>query len=272
MNASSSSVRMHAKPNSPRVSIIMPMRNSARTVGSSIRSVVAQTFKDWELIVVDDGSTDGSHDDVQAFVEADPRIRLLRSPFAPGAARARNHGTKLARGKYIAFLDSDDLWLPRKLEKQLRLFAATGTPVTYTGYFKVAGAASIESTEFVPNRRVVTPPPKLTYEKMLCQDYIGFLTAAYDTEKLGKRYFPDLERRQDYALLLQIFRSGIVAYGLTEPLAIYRAARTGTLSSNKIRASRYNWHIYRHIERLPLPRAIWAFSNYAIRSGVKYLI
>jgi len=250
----------------------MPMRNSARTVSSSIRSVVAQTFRDWELVVVDDSSTDSSRAEVQAFVEADRRIRLLNNPLSPGAARARNHGTKLARGRYIAFLDSDDLWLPTKLEEQLRLFTETETPITYTGYYKIAGAAAVEATEFVPNRRIVTPPRKLTYKKMLCQDYIGFLTAAYDTEKLGKQYFPDLERRQDYALLLQIFRSGVVAHGLTEPLAIYRAARTGTLSSNKIRASRYNWHIYRKVERLPLPRAIWAFSNYAVRSGAKYLI
>src|SRR5699024_2737280 len=163
-------------------------------------------------------------------------------------------------------------WLPTKLEKQLELCSRTGTALTYAGYYKIPSSKAVEAQDFTPNSRRVIPPDALDYRRMLRQDYIGFLTAMYDSDLLGKRYFPDLERRQDYAMLLEIFREGVTAHGLCEPLAIYRAARSGSLSSNKIAASRFNWHIYRHVERLPFHKALWSFGNYAIRSGLKYLI
>lgn len=259
-------------PTPPLVSVIMPMRNSVDMIGASIRSVQAQTFTDWELVVVDDRSTDDSYAVVRAFAEGDRRVRLLRNPGRQGAAHARNHATEHARGRYIAFLDSDDMWLATKLERQLELMTATGTPLTYAAYYKITGDEQVEAAAFTPSRRVVRAPTRLTYAKMLRQDYVGFLTAMYDTRAVGKRYFPDLARRQDYAMLLELFRTGITARGTTEPLAIYRAARSGSLSSNKIQSSQYNWQIYRHIEGLPLWRAMWAFANYAVRSGLKYLI
>src|SRR5699024_2536181 len=113
---------------------------------------------------------------------------------------------------------------------------------------------------------------RLEYRHLLRQDYIGFLTAVYDTHAIGKRMLPGIERRQDYALMLAILREGHVARGLDEPLALYRAGRAGSLSANKLVAARYNWRIYRHVEALPLPRALWTFANYAVRAGLKYFI
>ncbi|MEE6289002.1 glycosyltransferase family 2 protein [Georgenia sp. MJ173] len=256
----------------PAVSVIMPMHNSAAFVAASIRSVQAQTFSSWELLVVDDSSTDASAAVVAPMAAADPRIRLLVNSGPRGAAGARNIAIAAARGRYHAFLDSDDLWLPAKLERQLELMARTATPLTYSAYYKVDADSAVEAVDFTPSTRVVRAPLRLEYHHMLRQDYIGFLTFVYDAEQLGRRFLPPLERRQDYALKLSILREGHVALGLADPLALYRAGRRGSLSSNKLVAATYNWQIYRHVEALPLPRAIFAFGNYAVRSGLKYLI
>lgn len=250
----------------------MPLHNTAPFVAASVRSVLDQTFPDWELLVVDDRSTDGSVAVVREAAAEDPRVMLTVNPGSAGAAAARNHGTDLARGRYIAFLDSDDLWLPAKLAEQIALHERTGAPLTYSSYFKIDAGEHTEATSFAPNGRIVRPPLKLTYRHMLRQDYVGFLTAMYDTEVLGKRRFPSLERRQDYAMLLEIFREGHVAHGLHQPLAIYRAGRAGSLSSNKLVAARYNWHLYRNVEALSWLRATAAFVNYAVRSAHKHLI
>lgn len=256
----------------PHVSVVMPMRNSHDFVGASIRSVIGQSDARWELVVVDDGSTDGSVEVVEAIAAHEPRVRLFRNPGKAGAAHTRNHGITHAKGRYIAFLDSDDMWLPTKLAAQLELFERTRAPLTYTNYYKIDGDDDVEAADYVPTKRVVRAPLRLDYRRMLRQDYIGFLTAMYDTQLLGKRYFPELTRRQDYAMLLEVLRDGHEARGLEEPLALYRAGRSGSLSANKFRVARYNWHIYRHVEKLPLPRASIAFANYAVRSTLKYFI
>lgn len=257
---------------SPLVSVVMPMHDAAAFVGAGIRSVQAQTVQEWELLVVDDSSSDDSHAVAERAAAADPRVRVLRNEGPGGAGPTRNVAIEAARGRYIAFLDSDDLWLPTKLERQLALLEVSGAPLVYSAYYKVDADFAGEAVDFTPNGRVVRPPLRLEYRHMLRQDYIGFLTAMYDTRALGKRLLPSIERRQDYALMLGILRDGHVARGLDEPLALYRAGRAGSLSANKLVAARYNWHIYRHVERLPLPRALWAFGNYAVRAGLKYLI
>ncbi len=256
----------------PLVSVIMPMHDAEPFVAASIRSVQAQTVPDWELLVVDDSSTDASVTVARGAAEADSRIRVLCNDGARGAGPTRNIGIAAARGRYIAFLDSDDLWLPTKLERQLALFEVTGAPLVYSAYYKIDPDFAGDAVDFVPNGRVVRAPDRLTYRDKLRQDNIGFLTAVYDTAVLGKRTLPSIQRRQDYAMKLAILREGYVARGLSEPLALYRAGRPGSLSANKLVVARYNWHIYRHVEALPLPRAVWAFANYAVRSGLKFLI
>lgn len=256
----------------PTVSVIMPVSDCADLVGASIRSVLAQTFADWELLVVDDYSLDCSADVVEEFSRLDTRVRLLHNHGKRGAAHARNHAIRASRGRYVAFLDSDDQWLPRKLEKQVRFARQTGAPLTYTAYYKIDATSSETVETFAPNGRVVSAPLALEYRHMLRQDYIGCLTAMYDTEQVGRIQMPTIARRQDYALWLEILRPGRQARGLAEPLALYRAQRPGSLSANKLRVARYNWHVYRNVEKLGLPRAATAFGNYAVRATRKFLI
>lgn len=256
----------------PMVSIIMPVCDCRALVGASIESVLGQTYADWELLAVDDYSRDDSADVVHEFSRMDARVRLLRNHGRRGAARARNFAIRSSRGRYIAFLDSDDQWLPRKLEKQVRFARRTRAPLTFTAYYKIDARSTETAASFAPNGRVVSAPLMLEYRHMLRQDYIGCLTAMYDAGQLGRVLMPEISRRQDYALWLEILRPGRRALGLAEPLALYRAQRPGSLSSNKLRAAGFNWQVYRDVEQLPLPRAAAAFGNYAFRASRKFLI
>ncbi len=256
----------------PTVSVIMPVCDCESLVGTSVASVLDQTYADWELLVVDDYSLDGSTDVVRDLARADARVKLLHNQGRRGAARARNLAIRSSRGRYVAFLDSDDQWLPRKLEKQVRFMRRTRAPLTFTSYYKIDSDSTETARTFVPNGRIVRSPLVLEYRHLLRQDYIGCLTAMYDVRQLGRMPMPEIARRQDYALWLEILRPGRRALGLDEPLALYRAQRPGSLSSNKVRAAGFNWQVYRGVERLPLPRAAAAFGNYAVRASAKFLI
>lgn len=251
------------------VSIVMPMHNSEDTLGGSVESVLAQTYQDWELLIVDDRSTDGSAELARQFAARDSRIRVFSTVdggSGGGAAPARNLAIEHAQGRFIAFLDSDDLWLPTKLEKQVDFTLETGAPLTYTDFYRVEHEADIDPTTWAGNDRVIKAPAKLNYNQMSKRDYIGCLTAMYDTEHYGKRFMPLIERRQDYGLWLALLRDGEVAQGISEPLAVYRTGNANSLSGNKIRAARFNWILFRHVEGWSLPRALWNFGNYAVRS------
>ena len=254
----------------PLVSVVMPVHNSAATLGASIRSVLAQTHTDLELLVTDDASSDDSMDLLREFARQDERVLPEAAPEQGGAARARNLAIARARGGYVAFLDSDDMWLPTKAERQLDFAATAGAPLTFTSYFKVDAQYDGEAADFVPNGRVVQARKNVGYRAMLIQDHIGALTAMYDRTVLGTRLMPDMPKRQDYALWLSIMRDGTVARGLQEPLAVYRAQRPGSLSSNKLGLVRYNWQLYREHERLSTPRSTLALSGaawHSVRKG-----
>ncbi|UFU02225.1 glycosyltransferase [Ruania suaedae] len=254
----------------PLVSVIMPVHDAVATVGAAIRSVQEQSHTDWELLITDDASTDGSWDLVQRLAEEDSRIKPARAEVSGGAARARNAAIDRAAGSYVAFLDADDQWLPRKLARQLAFAADTAAPLTFTAYYKVAADFEGEAGQFAPNDRVVHAPPQLDYRAMLRQNHIGCLTAMYDVGALGLRRMPDLRKRQDYGLWLSILREGGSAHGLDEPLALYREARPGSLSGgSRLRLVRYNWQLYREIEGLSLPRSVWALGQVTINSTLK---
>ncbi|KJS53532.1 glycosyl transferase [Streptomyces rubellomurinus subsp. indigoferus] len=248
------------------VSVVMPVHNSAATLGASVRSVLAQTHADVELLVTDDASTDGSMDLLQDLARADERVRPQAAPEQGGAARARNLAMARARGEYVALLDSDDMWLPEKLERQLAFAAGGDAPLTFTSYFKVDGDHVGEAADFVPNGRVVEARERVTYRDMLVQDHIGALTAMYDRKVLGTRLMPDMPKRQDYALWLSIMRDGHPARGLREPLAVYRSGRAGSLSSNKLSLVEHNWALYRRHERLSLVRSTMALAGATLHS------
>ncbi|MEU5160643.1 glycosyltransferase family 2 protein [Streptomyces sp. NPDC020875] len=245
----------------PLVSVVMPVYNSAVTLGASVRSVLAQTHADVELLITDDASTDGSMDMLRELAGQDERVLPQAAPEQGGAAKARNLALARARGDYVAFLDSDDMWLPEKLERQIEFAAAGDAPLTFTAYYKVDGDYTGEACDFVPNGRVVASRERVTYRDMLMQDHIGALTAMYDRKALGTRLMPDMPKRQDYALWLSIMRDGHPARGMREPLAVYRAGRAGSLSSNKLGLVEHNWRLYRQHEHLSLPWSALALSG-----------
>ncbi|PJI32571.1 glycosyltransferase family 2 protein [Acinetobacter pseudolwoffii] len=237
------------------VSIITPSFNSVNYICHTIESILNQSYKNWELIIIDDCSTDDSCTVIQKYVDQDSRIKLIKLEENSGAAIARNIGIKHASGRFIAFLDSDDTWHPEKLEKQIKFMLDNQYYFTYTGYRKVD-----ENGAFIKNAKM---PKSINYNKLLKTNYIGCLTAIYDSEKLGKIYFPLIRKRQDYALWLKILKIIPNAYGLQEDLANY-TVRSDSISANKLNVAKYNWTVYREVEKLSLIHAIYCFINYAI--------
>ena len=220
------------------VSIIMPAYNCVDYISESIKSVQNQSYRNWELIVADDNSTDGTVD------ADDNRIHLLETDINLGPAAARNRAINAARGDYIAFLDSDDIWYPDKLSRQISFMEQMGYDFTYTAYEKINERGEHMGV-------VISAPKSVNYSSMLYQgDPIGNLTVVYNAEKLGKFYVPDIKKRNDFALWLKIMHDCDRAYGLDEVLASYRV-RAGSISSTrKSKLIKYYWELYRDIERL----------------------
>jgi glycosyltransferase involved in cell wall biosynthesis len=240
----------------PTVSIITPLHNAEKFIADTISSVIAQTYQDWELIIVDDVSDDESVTLVESAVEKDSRITLIRLSKNSGAALARNTAIKVANGRYIAFLDSDDLWLPQKLETQLAFMRENGYAFTFTAYERI--------DEEGKSLGSVGVPEKVSYRQMLKTSVIGCLTAMYDTAYFGKVYMPLIRKRQDYGLWLKLLKQTEFAYGIQQPLGLYRIRRD-SISSNKLNTSTYNWRLYRDIEKLPFLASCYYFSHYAVR-------
>ncbi|MTI64687.1 glycosyltransferase family 2 protein [Methylophaga sp.] len=243
------------------VSTIMPLHNAADFVEQAIKSVLDQTFQDWELLIIDDKSTDGSVEIVKSFVSSDNRIKLIQLEQNSGAAVARNTGFEAAKGRYIAFLDSDDIWLPEKLEKQIHFMQKTACPFTYTAYGKIN-----EQGQWLGK---VGVPEDATYKSLLKTCFIGCLTVMIDTAYFGKVTMPLLRKRQDYGLWLQLLKQAEKAKGLPEVLAHYRVHKA-SISANKLHTATYTWRLYREVENLSLPASIYYFSHYAVRGFMRH--
>lgn len=241
------------------VSIIMPSYNTARFLSATVESVLGQTFQDWELLVADDNSTDNSLDILNQYAAREPRIRVLALGQHHGPAGARNAAITAARGSYLAFLDSDDAWLPHKLERHIAFMQDTGSALSYTAYHKIHEDDSLGG--------LVSVPRTVDYNALLFSNCIGCSTAIYDTARLGKVFFPDIAKRQDHALWLKILRKGLRAHGLNDPLTLYRL-RKQSVSSNKLVAAAYQWQLYRRVEGLTLWSTLVHFIGYAYR-GVR---
>jgi teichuronic acid biosynthesis glycosyltransferase TuaG len=219
------------------ISVIMPAKDAAAFIGEAIRSVQAQTLACWELIVIDDASTDDTRARVEALARADARIRLLALPSRQGPARARNHGIRQARGRYIAFLDSDDCWYPIKLERQIAALSHSRAALVYSHYH-----VRHDATESPV--RLVRCPTRLDYADLLRGDPIGCLTVTWDRQRTGTILMPDLYMRQDWGLWLRILARGHHGIGVQEALASLRLHRK-SLSQNKWRAMYYNYLVLR---------------------------
>lgn len=245
------------------VSVIMPNYNGAKTISQAIDSVLNQTYKDFELIIVDDCSTDQSPTIIQAYVEKDSRVKFHQLKMNSGSPVVpTNEAIRHARGRFIAFLDSDDQWLPQKLEEQTKLFEAPEIAVVFSNYEKC-------DQDGTRNHRVISAPEHVNYRQLLCSNVIGNLTGVYDAAKTGKVYVQNYGH-QDYILWLSILKKGFLAQNTNRVHGIYRTAHASSISRNKFKAMCWAWNIYYNVEKLPFPAACYYFSHYAIKSLCKF--
>ncbi|WBA10876.1 glycosyltransferase family 2 protein [Salinivibrio kushneri] len=246
----------------PKVSIITPSYDCSNYISDTIDSVLFQTCTDWEMIIVDDCSSDNSVSVIKSYMEKDSRVKLIQLEENLGAAVTRNKAIEVAQGRYIAFLDSDDLWEPEKLETQLSFMQKSDIAFSFSAYHKIDEEGIDIGT--------VSVPENVSYHQLLKCCVIGCLTAMYDTHKIGKVYMPLIRKRQDFGLWLRILKKCGIAYGIAQPLAKYRV-RKDSISSNKLNAALYNWKLYREVENLTLLQALYYFSHYAINGVLRTL-
>ncbi len=220
------------------VSIIMPSYNTASFIDESIQSVLSQSYTDWELIVVDDCSTDNTDDVIKPYL-TDERIKYIKNDKNSGAAVSRNRALREARGKWIAFLDSDDLWMPDKLEKQVRYMEENDYHFSYTNYSEI-------NADGTRNGVTVTGPLRITKTGMFNYCWPGCLTVMYDAEAVGLLQIADIEKNNDYAMWLKVCKKAD-CYLLNEELALYRRGRTGSISTHSIKRL-IGWHYKLHKE------------------------
>lgn len=243
------------------VSVIMPTYNCGKYIEQSIQSVVHQTVPDWEIQIVDDCSTDNTSEVLKPILERYPNIHYYRLPQNSGPAVARTEAIKRANGKYIAFLDSDDLWVPEKLEKQIAFMEKTGARFSCTAYRQMDEAGHDLHT-------VMIPPEKTDYRKCVhLSNPIGNLTVMYNQEALGKFEVPLIQKRNDFALWLQILKKTDYCFGMEEVLGIYRLGRTGSVSSNKLKQAKYHWQLYHEIEKHSAIKSIYEVGCWAFVKG-----
>lgn len=243
-----------------RVSVVMPAYDAAATILASMRSVLEQTHRDVELLVIDDCSRDQTWTLIQRQAASDARVVPIRQSANAGVAAARNAGIESASGQYVAFLDSDDRWHADKLAVQLAAMRAHGAKAGYTAYVRVDDQGRVLST--------VRPPPRVDYADMLKGNGIGNLTGLYE-RALGDFRFRRMGH-EDYVFWLEVVRAAgeAVCADPERPLASY-LVRPGSLSSNKWRAMRWQWRIYREVAGLGAAAASWCFLNYAVRAVLK---
>lgn len=228
------------------VSIVMPAYNTGTYIAESIRSVIAQTYPDWELLIVDDCSSDNTIEIIQSF--NDERIRLFVNEVNSGAAVSRNRALREARGRWIAFLDSDDLWAPDKLEKQLAFMKKHGYAFSYTKYSEIDERSA-------PTGAHVSGPKRITKRGMFRYCWPGCLTVIYDADVIGLVQIKDIKKNNDYAMWLQICKKAD-CYLLGEELAQYRKGRSGSISTHNYRALiKWHYRLFREAEEENVPTA-----------------
>ncbi|MCO5259144.1 MAG: glycosyltransferase family 2 protein [Crocinitomicaceae bacterium] len=240
------------------ISIITPVFNCENYIEATIDSILNQTYTNWELILVDDCSTDKSVAIIQAKYLQDSRIQLLQNTSNLGAAGSRNNGITASKGKYICFLDSDDFWKPTKLELQQAFQVANNYAFTYTTYQRLKEEQVIGE---------IKAKPAVTYADLLKTCSIGCSSVMLDTTQFDSIQFPNIRKRQDYALWLKLLKKVDRAYGLDEPLTVYRV-RNDSISSNKFKAASYQWHVYFKVEQLGFFSSIYYLMHYTFH-GIK---
>lgn len=255
------------------VSIIVPVYNAGIYIEESIRMVEQQTFKEWELILVDDCSTDNSRQVIGDYLknrssdlgrEDLPEIHLIVKEKNEGAAMARNTGMEKAKGRYIAFLDADDIWVPDKLSKEMAFMKEKQAAFVFSAY-------EFGDENAVRTGRIVHVPETLSYKQALSRTVIFTTTVLLDRKKIPAELLcMPIVKSEDTAFWWKLLRHGIKAYGFDEVLAVYRRPPK-SLSSNKWEAIKRIWYLYRQQESLSLPRSVYYFVFWAFRATLRRL-
>lgn len=239
----------------------MPAYKTEKYIGQTIESVIAQTYPNWELLITDDCSPDNLKKVILSYADKDPRIKYFLAPQNGGPANARNNSLKHAQGQFIAFLDSDDIWLPKKLEKQIRFMQKNNFAFCYTAYQRIKENGT-------PYCFINYVPPEISYRDLLKNTSIATLTVILDRSKVGKIQMTHGWGYDDYILWLEILKSGINAHGLNECLARYRVMES-SVSSNKKRALKWVWNIYYRQQKLGLIKSVYHLANFVFNASLR---
>lgn len=246
------------------VSIITPAYNASKVVGETIESVQKQTFKDWEMIIVDDCSTDNTLEIIEEYAKNDSRIVVLKHEKNSGVAAARNTALKKATGNYIAFLDSDDMWHPEKLQKQIEFMEQNNYVLTYTNYQKYISEAKEKG-------KVITCPEKMTYNSIFYNTAIACLTVMVNKDLSGEFFMPLIKHTEDQCTWQEILKkTEKEAYCLNENLALYRVS-ADSMTGNKVEAAKKQWSTYRDFHKLSIVKSGIYFLCYCINAIKKHL-
>lgn len=242
----------------PLVSIITPAYNLEKFIEETIKSVIDQTYENWEMIIVDDCSTDKTCEIVNKWILRDKRIKLIKKNENSGAANSRNIALENSNGRFIAYLDADDLWFSNKLSKQIKFMLDKKCGFSCCSY-EVIDSKGNSKNKFVMMKE------KLDYMGFLTNNLLQTVGIMADLQVIEKDdlFMPNMKRRQDAATWLQVLKRGNICYGMKEILAQYRRVE-GSLSSNKVKAANGVWYLYRKVERLSLVKSIYCFSRYAM--------
>jgi teichuronic acid biosynthesis glycosyltransferase TuaG len=244
------------------ISIITPSYNSRRFIKETIDSVLAQTYENWEMIIVDDKSQDDSVEYIKNLIKDDHRIQLIELNENVGAAMARNKALELADGRYIAFLDSDDVWMSNKLKIQMNFMQKNHYPISFTSY-KIIDEYSND------NNHTINVVKSLNLQQYLKNTIIGFSTSMIDRSLMSEEIkFLDIRIRQDTNLWVTLLKKGYKAYGIDELLVKYRV-HSNSISANKLKAAKGVWNLYFNIHKFGLIKSIYYFSFYAFNAVKK---
>lgn len=242
---------------SPLVSVIMPCYNAEKNIQESIQSVLNQEYQNFELIIIDDNSNDHTVEFLKGI--NDHRIKLICLEKNYGAGHSRNKGIEYAQGRFIAFLDSDDLWLSNKLSEQISFMLENDYHFTFSYYQHINNSGL---------SKIITAPEFTTYHKSLYGNVIGCLTVIYDVSHFGKQYMPLIRKRQDFGLWLKLLTIEKKAYCYPKVLAYYRT--DSGMTQNKLNAAKHQWQFYRETLEFNWFRSSWYFFFYTINGLCKH--
>jgi teichuronic acid biosynthesis glycosyltransferase TuaG len=246
----------------PLVSIITPAHNASHCIEETIKSVLGQDYQNWELIVINDCSTDDTETVINKYVQQDKRIRLINNDHNIGVAETRNKGIKAANGNYIAFLDCDDVWVNNKLKTQISFMEKNNAPITFSNYY-------VFDHDVEKPIKLIKCPKKATPKSILKSNFMGCLTVVVNKDVVGSFSMPDLDHGEDMLTWHELMRRGFVAQCIPTPLAYYRVGQK-SLSSDKKTTAKKQWKIYRDYLKFSFVKSSYYFCCYAIRGALKH--